>query len=436
MERFLVLLYILCTFFEGFWLVRLLDLVFECSDIDSGERKLIRRYLKWILVIIYPVALIVFVQLEATSQYAFIIALLTIAIPICAICRCDFISVISVIGFYELVLLAVKLIYVSLFGLLGGVEIIMSMENGIQIYKMLFLIISGSIWFVISFVFTIRIDDKDIKYRVENIKSIKNINIVGFLGLTFLSVAMFLSMRMHMDTFMFTVITTFVVCVVIIHVYTKYNMMMQQLKAIEDWNGLLVKNYENISDSYTSQAKLYHDMHRHFRIIRHMLEKNDFEGTLKYVDSLEKSIEIQKKNVFTGVDIIDVILSEKEKLVNSLGKKMTIKASLLPSGTGIELKDMCIIFANLLDNAVESADQEITITIKNIHKMILFKIENDFKVEPKKKNGIFITSKKDKLFHGWGIKSVESIVKRYDGHMDCKVRDKKFSVDIILNMVS
>ena len=47
-------------------------------------------------------------------------------------------------------------------------------------------------------------------------------------------------------------------------------------------------------------------------------------------------------------------------------------------------------------------------------------------------DGRLETTKDDKHNHGYGIKNVESIVKRYDGDISYKIGSNKFVADIMI----
>ena len=48
--------------------------------------------------------------------------------------------------------------------------------------------------------------------------------------------------------------------------------------------------------------------------------------------------------------------------------------------------------------------------------------------------GVPQTIKRDKNIHGYGVKSIQSIVNKYKGSVSFKVSDDRFILDIILPM--
>ena len=100
--------------------------------------------------------------------------------------------------------------------------------------------------------------------------------------------------------------------------------------------------------------------------------------------------------------------------------------------------DVCSIFSNILDNAIEACNK-----IKNDEKYIkirgtfvksyyVIRCENSKVNKIKIKNNRIISSKKDKFIHGIGLKSVKSSLKKYDGELEIEDFEDKFLVQIYI----
>ena len=97
---------------------------------------------------------------------------------------------------------------------------------------------------------------------------------------------------------------------------------------------------------------------------------------------------------------------------------------------------MSILLGNLLDNAIEAAvlspEGEKMIHIQMIGKgaIMIIHIENSIVQMPVEKNGQLVSSKADSAEHGWGMKSIRSIVEQNHGRMKYAYDDKTFSISI------
>ena len=115
--------------------------------------------------------------------------------------------------------------------------------------------------------------------------------------------------------------------------------------------------------------------------------------------------------------------------------RFDINSVLLPC---IKLSDveLCSVFGNLLDNSLEACElcevgqRFIDVNIKSQKELLFISITNSMAGEPVYKNGRFITSKKDKQLHGYGLKSVERIVDKYEGIISYQTEGNMFEVNI------
>ena len=61
----------------------------------------------------------------------------------------------------------------------------------------------------------------------------------------------------------------------------------------------------------------------------------------------------------------------------------------------------------------------------------MIEITNPYANELMYENGDVITSKHDKQNHGYGLKSMQEIVSRYDGIMDYRAEDSVFNLKFV-----
>lgn len=212
----------------------------------------------------------------------------------------------------------------------------------------------------------------------------------------------------------------------------------ERLRAAEEKNMFLSQQYALLQQNYTANAALFHDMDHHLQVIYHMAGKEDCSGIRSYIMRISRPVRDLEGCIWTGVDVVDAILNQKQHLAQEKGYSLDINAQ-LPFNTGIATDDFCSILCNLLDNAIEAmdtakeqlSDTALTLTLRRINHFVLIQVRNPCPVPPPEKRGFFPTRKKNGL-HGWGLKNVQRAAARYDGTLHCEVQDGCFTASAML----
>lgn len=184
-----------------------------------------------------------------------------------------------------------------------------------------------------------------------------------------------------------------------------------------------------VKESQEKMKRIYHDMNNHMENIKSL--KNSSEDVNKYINNIEDEVK-ETKNIYnTGNVLLDIIFYEKSKacMENNIDFKVGIDFSKCEF---IEMIDISSIFSNLIDNAIEACKKiddnniEKYITIKStfIKGYYVLRCENSKINKVIIKNNKIFTSKKDKFFHGIGLESIKSSIKKYNGEL--KIKDNKY----------
>jgi sensor histidine kinase regulating citrate/malate metabolism len=173
--------------------------------------------------------------------------------------------------------------------------------------------------------------------------------------------------------------------------------------------------------------------------LRHQIQDYRQQGNLtdKMMHQLEESIHIYDSVVKTGNEALDVILSSFSLRCQNKQVELTTMAD----GRGLDFVDeidMYSLFTNMLDNALEYEEtipeesRFISLTVKAFNDFVHIHSENSYLGDKRGKQDELNTSKKDRIYHGFGIKSMKSIVSKYNGQFDVLIADDMFQVDILL----
>ena len=142
-----------------------------------------------------------------------------------------------------------------------------------------------------------------------------------------------------------------------------------------------------------------------------------------YLDEIERSIQIYDSTIETGNEVLDTVLTEKSLYCEQHQITMTCVADGSKLGF-LDGVDVYAIFGNALDNAIESVSKVpepekrlIAVSVWSRSDLLLIQVENYFEGTLAFEDGLPVTSKEDKDYHGFGIKSIRYAVEKYDGCM-------------------
>ncbi|MBR3767746.1 MAG: GHKL domain-containing protein [Clostridia bacterium] len=198
-----------------------------------------------------------------------------------------------------------------------------------------------------------------------------------------------------------------------------------------------IKNLEN---AYNRTRNFRHDIKNHILTMNILAENGDLTEIKKYLKEMSGIIDESSYVRITGISAVDAILNEK--LYEAQNHSITTNYDVMNmEKNSIKPVDMCIILSNALDNAIE-ANQNIEDPEKRYIKLKMYgdesysviSVMNPTENLPVKISGnSYLTSKKDARNHGFGLKSIESTAKKYDGEMLTKCEDGVFTLVIRLN---
>lgn len=200
--------------------------------------------------------------------------------------------------------------------------------------------------------------------------------------------------------------------------------------------------YLKIKEEQNKIKEIHHDIKNHMICLRDFCENKDTQNAIDYIDNIESGM--QKYNNFsvefnTGNMIVDSILKNKKNLC--IERKIDFDIDVDFSKIEfMDMVDICILFSNLIDNAIEASEKiqdldivkKIRLESKLIDSFYVIVIENNKTNIVNHKRGVFLTSKQDKFFHGIGLKNVKNIVNKYLGELVIEEVENRFIVKIIV----
>ncbi len=177
-----------------------------------------------------------------------------------------------------------------------------------------------------------------------------------------------------------------------------------------------------------------HDLKHQIRALRNA----DKEKLDNYLGEIEESVGIYEAIVKTGNDVFDTILTEKSLYC----QKHDIQVSCVADGSQlgfIDTIDLYAILGNAMDNAIEAVEKfeekekrQIDVMIYRQHNFLVMNIMNPIPEQLTYKDGIPVTTKNDKFSHGFGLRSIKQILKKYEGFLNISEEDGCFSLKMLI----
>ena len=215
----------------------------------------------------------------------------------------------------------------------------------------------------------------------------------------------------------------------------RQSQLKMQISVLDTQYDLIESQYVRAQNFYAENAKLYHDIKHHLRALERLLQNGDQREALAYIESVQEPLQCKMIPVHTGVDIVDTVIYEAKEKAEQRNILLQVETPILPSELKIEDRELCVLCANLLDNALKAAKEQIKLNIAIAAGFLVIEMENDYKVKPLVKNNHFVSeTEQGSLAHGWGMKIIEQIVEKYHGELTIRV-DVQVSIKMLLDVL-
>lgn len=202
----------------------------------------------------------------------------------------------------------------------------------------------------------------------------------------------------------------------------RQSQLKMQISVLDTQYDLIESQYVRAQNFYAENAKLYHDIKHHLRALERLLQNGDQREALAYIESVQEPLQCKMIPVHTGVDIVDTVIYEAKEKAEQRNILLQVETPILPSELKIEDRELCVLCANLLDNALKAAKEQIKLNIAIAAGFLVIEMKNDYKEKPLVKNNHFVSEREqDSLEHGWGMKIIEQIVEKYHGELTIRV---------------
>lgn len=207
--------------------------------------------------------------------------------------------------------------------------------------------------------------------------------------------------------------------------------------------------YESMEQQHFAVRRLKHDLANHLSVLSVM----PGEQREEYIKGLMEGSIFNKPLKYCEDTVVNAVLSVKKEQMDHYGIRLETEIQILKE-LPFEKSDICALFANALDNAMDAcrklSPEKRTILLKSKAQKGLFclevknpleaasqkisseRIQNGNAPDRATKSRLPQTSKPDKENHGIGLRSMQEITERYHGKMILRTKGELFEVFLYL----
>lgn len=288
--------------------------------------------------------------------------------------------------------------------------------------------------------------------RQKKLKQEPNISKQNFILIFSLPIASFLVMMLFLhfcyqtteNIFLVITLVTNVVLafanIAVFYIIDKQNELIEtkeKLLFAEKHINSQVIHYEELYKHQKELSMFIHDIKNTFVALIGLIKEANIERTIQ---TIEKKLDWLNENnnnlVNSGNPVMDAILQSKLHNAKEKGVEINISTKLTDIIKMDEV-ELAIVIGNALDNAIEATSK-----LTNQHKKSIsfFLISTEDRISVSVINPVetnidtnnLTTTKSNKDKHGYGIKSIETIARKYDGFTLFKCEEKMFTININL----
>ena len=242
------------------------------------------------------------------------------------------------------------------------------------------------------------------------------------------------------STLQIYIVATTIICALIYYLSIKSILLNRRI--LEEQNKLIHQQVsiqsqkEQVEAIIENEQRLHayrHDLNAHLNALYSLSQKKDIEGIKEYCEKLLEHSKTLNNVVISGNTVVDGILGRKLEKCDELGIKLNLQVSLLQKNK-IADYELCIIFSNILNNAIEACEKGDTIDLVSYpyNEYLCIIEKNPTHRTLSIQDGTIQTTKSDKISHGHGLSNVKTVVNKYDGKMNIKDDNGVFSIEILL----
>ncbi len=192
----------------------------------------------------------------------------------------------------------------------------------------------------------------------------------------------------------------------------------QDYEILEMMNQYYRQNLDAVKERYDQISMIKHDMRNMLLVMDQLLEKGCVEEARQFLSEQVERIDHIYQLVKTDNVFVNAILNQK--LSEAKEKGIEARCCILTSFQGIGDRDICNLFGNLLDNAIEAnekvaGERYLELILEGDEESLEILCRNSTEGKVRVRQNHLPATGKAGDFHGYGSRIIREIVERYQG---------------------
>lgn len=205
-----------------------------------------------------------------------------------------------------------------------------------------------------------------------------------------------------------------------LYLYERLAVQSEALREQEQYEQHLKSQLKHLDELLIKQKALRgfkHDVSNQLVALKGYFASGNAVGGMRHVDSLLQRVSDIEAVIDTGNIALDAVLSNKQTIAEHKGIVFEHYIC-IAENLAVDPVDLCVIFGNALDNAIEAcerletADKRIVLDLRQEDSTLFCQMAN---TAPPSDAGSLATSKPDKDNHGFGFANLTASLEKYGG---------------------
>ncbi len=193
-----------------------------------------------------------------------------------------------------------------------------------------------------------------------------------------------------------------------------------------------ISRYQTMLTQYKSQTNVRHDMKNHLISMVTLAEHEEWGKLKEYLLKVYNTDIFGEAEIETGNNIVNAIVNIKRHAAEKSGIKFDCEIN-ISRPLSIDDYDLCVVWGNILDNAVSAAsmateEKYVYVQAEIVKRNLVINVKNGVR-----KNTL--PEKFEVQSFGTGLMNVRKIVEKENGIMDIEIKDKVFEISVMLPIV-